>query len=231
MDYPLQPGAPRFSVAEALRLYQNEPLGIRLFVRARRLLTPLERIAAHVPAEGDVLDLGCGHGLFSLALGLADPQRRILGLDPSPAKIEVARRVGQVLPNVTFQLGSIEAAAEQAFGVIAVLDVLYLLPRHDKVALIQGCRRALSPDGVLLVKTNDTHPRWKYAITRLQEWVMTRSGLTLGHGGLHFLSCQANLALLQAAGFAARVVHLPHWTPYPHVLFVARPSARLQAET
>ncbi|MBI4495172.1 MAG: class I SAM-dependent methyltransferase [Chloroflexi bacterium] len=215
---------PKSKIRTALRLYEGESPGIRLFVRARHLLAPLEQIAASVPPQGNVLDVGCGHGLFSLLLALVWPDRHILGVDPSPAKIEVARRVGRALPNVEFRLGSVEAAGERAFQAVALLDVLYLLPPEQKLRLLRGCRQALAPSGVLLVKTNDTHPAWKFALTRFQEWAMTSLGLTLGHGGLSFQPCEANRQLLRQAGFDAQVRHLRHWSPYPHVLFTARPS-------
>ena len=208
----------------ARRLYADESLGTRLFVFARCALAPLAAIAACVPRQGAVLDVGCGHGLFSLALAAADPGRRILGVDPSPAKISVAARVGRAFKNVEFREALVETLAEESFAAVTVLDVLYLLPDAQKKSLLGACRRLLAPDGVLVLKTNDTHPAWKYQVARAQERAMTALGLTLGTGALHFRSCTENAALLRASGFAPEIHHLAHWTPYPHTLFVARPT-------
>jgi 2-polyprenyl-3-methyl-5-hydroxy-6-metoxy-1,4-benzoquinol methylase len=215
---------PASSISDVLRLYAGESAGIRLFVRLRHLLAPLARVASEVPSDVDVLDVGCGHGLFSLLLALANPARRVVGVDPSPAKIGVAQRVGRPVPNVEFRLGSVEAA-RGPFGAIAINDVLYLLPPEAKLKVLRACRDVIAPGGTLLLKTNDTHPAWKFGIARLQEQAMTGLGLTLGHGGLHFYSCLQNQWLLDQASFHAEVVHLRHWSPYPHTLFVARPSA------
>ncbi len=208
----------------ARRLYADEALGTRLFVLARRLLAPLATIARHVPLQGPVLDVGCGHGLMSLALACADPTRRVVGIDPSPAKIDVARRAGRPFGNLDFRAEFVEAVTGEAFAAITVLDVLYLLPDAQKRSLLAACRRLLRSDGVLVLKTNDTHPAWKYAVARAQEKAMTGAGLTLGTGELHFRSCAQNAALLRDAGFVANTHHLAHWTPYPHTLFVARPA-------
>ncbi len=208
--------------AAARKLYRGEAGGTRAFVLARHVLAPLAAVAARVPADGAVLDVGCGHGLFSLALASADPARRIVGIDPSPAKIAVARRAGKGFPSVEFREALVQAVTGERFEAIAVLDVLYLLPDHLKRSLLDACRKLLAPAGVLLLKTNDTHPAWKYAVARAQEKVMTGIGLTLGTGGLHFRSCAENAALLRGAGFAPEIHHLAHWSPYPHTLFVAR---------
>jgi 2-polyprenyl-6-hydroxyphenyl methylase/3-demethylubiquinone-9 3-methyltransferase len=214
---------PAADFAAARRLYAGEPLGTRLFVLARRMLAPLPAIAARVPPAGAILDVGCGHGLFSLALAAVEPHRRIVGIDPSPAKISVAARACRALHNVEFREGVVESIQGESFSAIVVLDVLYLLPDSRKKSLLDACRRLLAPGGALVLKTNDTHPAWKYFIARTQERLMTGAGLTLGTGELHFRSCAENAALLRAAGFAAEIHHLAHWTPYPHTLFVARP--------
>jgi 2-polyprenyl-6-hydroxyphenyl methylase/3-demethylubiquinone-9 3-methyltransferase len=193
-------------------------------VRARHLLAPLDRIASYVPPVGQVLDVGCGHGLFACALALEAPRRGVRGVDPSAAKIAVARAVSGHLPNLRFQQGTLEQVAGGPVDVITILDVLYLLPPADKRALLGRCRALLGPDGLLLLKTNDTAPAWKFAVTRAQEAAMTGLGLTMGRG-LHFFSQRQHLELLRAVGFDAYVVRLDGWWPYPHRLFVCRPAA------
>jgi 2-polyprenyl-6-hydroxyphenyl methylase/3-demethylubiquinone-9 3-methyltransferase len=170
-----------------------------------------------------VLDVGCGHGLFASLLALQTPARQVVGVDPMASKIAVAQRVARTLPNVTFHTGSAADVADGPYDVVTILDVLYLLPRPAKLALLQCCRALLAPDGLLLLKTNDKRPRWKYLWARSEEQLMTGLGLTKGQG-LYFLSAAENRALLAEAGFEARVVRLDNWLPYPHVLFVAHPS-------
>ena len=208
-------------MARALALYATEPVSVRLHVHARHWLCPLERIAAQVPPHGRVLDVGCGHGLFGNLLALASPAREIEGVDPMASKIAVARRVAGALPNVHYHVGSADDVDGQ-YDVVTILDVLYLLPPAAKRDLLRRCRALLAPQGLLLLKTNDTRPRWKYLVARLQEEAMTRAGLTLGRG-LYFLSREQNAALLELAGFRPEIRLLRAWLPYPHVMFVSRP--------
>ena len=210
------------AISAATALYRNEPAGIRAFVQARRWLAPVGAIVRRVPATGSVLDVGCGHGLFSLILASADPARRIVGVDPSPAKMAVAMRVGRPFPNLTFRQEPIDAIGDERFAAILILDVLYLLPPALKLDLLTACRRRLAAGGVLLVKTNDTTPAWKYRIARAQESAMTALGLTMGGGELYFLSARENAAMIERAGFTVEIERLSHWTPYPHMLMRAR---------
>ena len=233
---PVQHAGRTLPAAVALRRslarYDRQPLGIRAFVRARHVLAPLARVLAAVPPAGRVLDVGCGHGLFTNALALGSPARAVLGIDPSGVKVNVARasaaddpRLGiPSIPNVGYEQGVVQDVAERGFDAITILDVLYLLPLDEKRAVLRACRERIAPDGVLVLKTNDTRPAWKYRVARLQEHLMTGIGLTLGGHGLHFLGREENAALLEEAGFAPRTVVLPTLLPYPHVMFVSRPA-------
>ena len=211
------------NAARVLGLYRDQTMGIRLFVRARHLLCPMERIEVLLPREGRVLEVGCGHGLFTNLLAVASPGRSVLGVDPAPAKIQVAERAALSLPNVSYQNGYVADVPEYGFDAVAILDVLYLLPPADKEDVVRRCFELLRPGGVFILKTNDTAPRWKYRITILQEQAMTGLRLTMGGHGLHFYSQDQNTALLHAADFVVeRIVELNSWLPYPHVAFVAR---------
>ncbi len=214
---------PDAAIRASLARYRREPFGIRAFVRARHLLAPSRRILAEVPESGRVLDVGCGHGLFANALALGSSGREVLGVDPSAAKIAVARRSGKGLVNVRFVEGTVQDLPEREFDAITILDVLYLLPVAEKLAVLRACRERIAPGGTLVLKANDTRPAWKYHVARLQEQLMTGLGLTMGHG-LHFLSREQNAAILELAGFQPRTVVIPTWLPYPHVMFVSAPA-------
>src|SRR4051794_33477705 len=117
--------SPPAAIRRSLGRYRGQPLGIRGFVLARHLLAPLARVVAAVPSAGRILDVGCGHGLFSNALALGSPARQVLGVDPSGAKVAVARASSAGLPNVRYLQGTVQQVDEQGFDAITILDVLY----------------------------------------------------------------------------------------------------------
>ncbi|HEX9017101.1 MAG TPA: methyltransferase domain-containing protein [Chloroflexota bacterium] len=201
-------------------MYDDQPAGIRAFVRARHLLCPLSDIEAQVPRAGRILDLGCGHGLFSALMALASPERSILGVDPSAAKLHVATTLAKKLPNASFFQGTVEDVQDSGFDAVTIMDVLYLLPVPEKLKILRRCHELLRPGGRLVLKTNDTHPAWKFRWAWLQEVAMTRVGLTMGDHALYFISCDETVELLKEAGFERiEVTHLPFLLPYPHTLF------------
>ncbi len=53
---------------------------------------PLARIESLLPRGGSVLDVGCGHGVFSLYAALRSSSRVVTGVDIDAAKIELGRR-------------------------------------------------------------------------------------------------------------------------------------------
>ncbi len=204
----------------ALRLFDDQPLGIRWFVRTRNLLCPMCDVEAEVPHQGRILEVGCGHGLFSAVLAVSSSKRSIIGVDPSGAKIDVASRMGRRLPNAEFLQGTIDDVQEDGLAGIAIIDVLYLLPVEEKLRILRRCRELLAQDGRLVLKTNDTHPVWKYRWAWFEEWLMTTVGLTMNGGALHFISCTETTRLLHEAGFKdVKVKHLTSLLPYPHTLF------------
>jgi 2-polyprenyl-6-hydroxyphenyl methylase/3-demethylubiquinone-9 3-methyltransferase len=106
------------------------------------------------------------------------------------------------------------------YAAITVADVFYLIPPDGQRRLLAACHRLLGAGGLFLWKSQVRRPRWKYAITRGQEWLMTQLGPTQGHG-LHFLDTDESLDALRAAGFAAVARPLRSWRPYTDVLFIA----------
>ncbi len=139
-----------------------------------------------------------------------------------PPRSTLRVRSSRGLQNIEYRLGTIDRIAERDFQAICILDVLYLLPDEKKLEVLQACRDRLDADGVLLLKTNDTRPRWKYAVVRTEEELMVRAiGFTYG-GEVHFRGVPRYLELLRQAGFDAQVISLDSWLPVPHRLFLAQ---------
>lgn len=209
-----------------LALYDASPASERLFVRARAFLSDLAVIERHAPPAGALLDLGCGHGLVTNLLALGSPAREVRGIDIDAGKVAAARRTIGGRPNVYFDVADATAFGGGPYAAITVADVFYLIPPDDQRRLLRSCARMLAPDGVLLWKSQVRRPRWKYALTRGQEWLMTRLGPTHGRG-LHFLDTDESLDALREAGLRAVALPLRSWRPYTDVLFIGhKPSWR-----
>ncbi|MEU5622231.1 class I SAM-dependent methyltransferase [Streptomyces tendae] len=107
------------------------------------------RLASWLPAPpGDVLDLGCGTG--SLSLLAAEQGHRVIGVDLSPAMVELARSklAGR---DAVFLTGDAAAppVGEQRFDAVLVRHVLWTLP--DPGRALRHWRQLLRPRGRLVL--------------------------------------------------------------------------------
>jgi 2-polyprenyl-6-hydroxyphenyl methylase/3-demethylubiquinone-9 3-methyltransferase len=207
---------------KALRRYGTAPFGVRLHTRLRAWTCPLEALLGRLAPEGRLLDVGCGHGLLSIAAGERYPETSVLGVDPSEAKIRWARVGARELGNVRFVCGTLDSI-DGEFDAAAVIDVLYLVSRQDWRGFLSTCRQRLRPGGQLLLKEVDVRPRWKFLRCVAQETLSVRLlGITLGRS-LAFLERQSMKRLLDEVGFGD-VEHADLGRGYmtPHVLYLAR---------
>ncbi len=207
---------------QLMAAYAHLPAGERWFVKLRLLLSDLQFVESFLPKSGLIVELGCGHGLFSILAALRSSQRQVIGIDLSPRKIAAARKTRHP-PNVTFELGdAVSYRPPQPADAVAIVDVLYLMEVQLQRRVLENAYECLKPGGVLVCKAQETRPRWKYWWTFLQEWFMTSLGLTLRPGrGLHFLPRDRALSMLREIGFSARALEMPSLRPYSDVLYVA----------
>jgi 2-polyprenyl-6-hydroxyphenyl methylase/3-demethylubiquinone-9 3-methyltransferase len=202
-----------------LALYDPLPLKERLFVRARLLLSDLGHLERYVPPAGAVIDIGCGHGLVGNLLALTAPARQVLGIDIDAHKIAAARRTVGSRTNIRFEVGDAADLPAGSYRAATIADVMYLIPPPGQRAILRSIAGALEPGGVLVWKSQIRRPRWKYAITYGQEWLMTTLGPTHG-AGLFFLDREESLAALRDAGLRPAAVPMPSLRPYTDILFL-----------
>ncbi len=147
-----------------------------------------------LPAQAQVLDLGCGTGKFLNRLAARFPDLRGLGLDLSPVMLRQARRKNQHHPRLIFCPGNAEsipsgdakgtASAARQFD--AVFNTISFLHYPDPQRVFQEIARVLRPQGKFYLA--DYSPR------------CLGSSLSLTPGGLKFYSAQKRQELAQTSG-------------------------------
>jgi ubiquinone/menaquinone biosynthesis C-methylase UbiE len=147
---------------ERLAREYEELSATRQFESGKHLLARL----AIAPGER-VLDVGCGTGLLAQRLSdLVGPAGTVLGLDPLPHRIELARR--KTRPNLSFDVGDandLSMLAQSLFDVVVLNAVFHWLP--EKMGPLRQFARVLRRGGRLGISTGLKGHR-----TPLQEAMM-----------------------------------------------------------
>jgi 2-polyprenyl-3-methyl-5-hydroxy-6-metoxy-1,4-benzoquinol methylase len=198
----------------------------RVHLSIRWLLCPMLRIAEYVPRDGVIVDVGCGHGLFTQLLARQSSARQLIGFDLDAAKIGLAQQLAAAsagLPNVSFRVEDVSQATVPPATAVTILDVFYLVPYAAQEQLLRDCAAKLKSGGVIVLKEIAESPRWKYAANWLEESLMVRVlGLTAGQGQFYFRTRADWQALLGRLGLQVETIAIDRGYYHSHVLFVAR---------
>ena len=209
-----------------LARYDGESTGTRFHTRVRWRSCPFEAVASAVPTAGRILEIGCGHGLFSTYLALASADRTVLGTDVDGDKIHAAQRAAAGIDNLEFRPDEPGAFPLGPWDAVCIVDVLYLIDRQGERALLASAAEHLAPGGVLVVKEMGTAPRWKFRWMALQERLSVQVlKITAGHD-LTFVPPDELAQWMRQAGLIDvehRPLHRGHL--HPHHLVVARKPA------
>jgi 2-polyprenyl-3-methyl-5-hydroxy-6-metoxy-1,4-benzoquinol methylase len=177
------------SQAGVLGHYRKAPLSARVFLSLRWRLTPYERMASELPESGKILDMGCGHGLLSLAAALASPAREVIGTDHDEARISVAAEAARGLRNLRYERRSLletaELAPASAYAGVTLIDVMHYFPPEAQEKILDGAARLLAPGGVVLLREVDPSPSLASSWNRCYERLATSVGFTRADGQKH----------------------------------------------
>ena len=184
----------------------------------------LEEIEQYLPDQGEILDLGCGFGLFALYMALCKPNAHVVGLDINAPRLHTACGAAQKLgiQNVTFRQQDLrDWKPEESITGAYALDVFHHIPPESGNRLLRDLSARLLPGGRFLLKDIDTSPRSMLWFTYLLDVLMSP------RDDFHYRSAGAWQRQLHASGFDP--IHLHYlWDilPYPHILMICgKPTA------
>ena len=203
-------------IARALPPIERAYANVRFTILRPKLLSVMDLLLA---AEGRILDVGCGFGLFAAYFGQTEPRRRIVGVDPNARRIALAERVASELglSSHEFHVGDVRTVGvEGPFDAAYVLDVMHHLPKDDQVRVLARLRSVLVPGGILLLKDITTEPRFGLLFTEVLDRVMVGWNEPLSYR--HHREWGQ---ILKDLGFKVRMVRVPDVLPYPHVVIAA----------
>lgn len=111
----------------------------------------------HLQPTWNVVDVGCGIGIFAENVARKFPSSKIIGIDLSEKNIEYAEETVQ-LPNVIFRAASVttqfDVVRELTAGTVdafCLIDVIEHIPEHERMVTLSKMAEIASPSGILIL--------------------------------------------------------------------------------
>jgi 2-polyprenyl-3-methyl-5-hydroxy-6-metoxy-1,4-benzoquinol methylase len=181
-------------IAQIAGHYASAGAWDRFHVKQRLRFFPHDVLLPHLPQQGSLLDIGCGFGLLGWFLARERPRLVYYGADIDTHKVELARasftgRAGA--RNVHLYAGDVLTWSErpERFSVVAILDVLLLLPMELQRQMFEFACRVLEdgPDARIVLKVQPYMRGRALLRTFIQENIMVNLlRKTKTSGALHF---------------------------------------------
>jgi SAM-dependent methyltransferase len=141
------------------------------------------QVAAHLPANAVVIDLGCGPGLFLRDLGARHPQMRLYGYDVTPAMVAHAQHMVTTGSKPTFAVHDVTTQslphADGTVHLVVMTSVLHVI--DEPLPVLADIRRVLASSGLFMLHDWVRHPLSDYLAWR-QERMQEDPETALSHG-------------------------------------------------
>jgi len=202
---------PFTDAATVARYAENTPRKVPGYADLHRMAMLL--LAERAPQDAEILVYGAGGGLELKAFAEAQPGWRFVGVDPSTAMLDLARKVlGPLLTRADLRQGYTEAAPQGPFDGAACLLTLHFLQRDERLAVLRDIRRGMKP-GARLVIAHHSYPEggkpvdWLarstlFADRGVQDVAGASRSAQMMSRQLPILSAVEEEALLEHAGFS-----------------------------
>jgi 2-polyprenyl-3-methyl-5-hydroxy-6-metoxy-1,4-benzoquinol methylase len=167
-------------VLSAKRLFSDSSLTSTV-QRYRPFICPFAELIEPVPGGSNVLDIGCGAGLYLGLLASLGRIREGIGFDASPSAIAAAQRMSQKVVPVRLDfrhLGVDEKWPDGRFDVVSLIDVMHHVPKLVRADVIRLAADRVRPGGLFIYKDMVRRPLWRAAANRAHDLVMARQWIS-----------------------------------------------------
>lgn len=183
-------------------------------------LYPIDLLKAILPADGVILDLGCGEGMLTNLLAKNLAGARFRGIDTDFPKIELALR--NAPPNASFICEDINKCEYPPSAAAIFNDVLHHRDDAEQSRMLAKAFALLDDDGILILKEVDARD----AADRL--WTRYWDRKLYPNDSLNFHTSDQWVRILNQAGFRLLAIHrVTHPWPAARTIFVATKRPQL----
>lgn len=176
-----------------------------------------------IPKDGNIIDLGCGRGLASMVLKIANPQLNITGIDWDNEKLNIARKIST---NNNLNINFVEhdifefQPGNQLYNMIICFDLLHYLPVNKQDDFINYWAQFIDVNGCFLIRDFDTDQGLRSMITNLGERIFTKINFNKG-AGIYPRSMSEIKDIFEKKGFTVQLI--PSWgnTPFSNMLLIS----------
>ncbi|ELR71286.1 hypothetical protein C900_02901 [Fulvivirga imtechensis AK7] len=154
-----------------------------------------------IPRECRVVDLGCGYGMMSYALGLSAGTREIFAVDYDKNKIQVARNCPVKPDNITFVDGDVVDIECGEADVFIISDVLHYLQKDEQQKVLKKMARLTRPGGKIIIRDGDGEKTDKHKSTKLTEFFSVGIGFNKTRNEMNYISGEMIRKFAGAHGF------------------------------
>jgi SAM-dependent methyltransferase len=203
-------------------VFTEGPLLQRVLQHHRHRIAPIARCVELIPRGCDVLDIGCGGGLFLACLASAGRIGQGHGIDASASAIATAQAAALRLramgsaARLEFEHRSVEdGLPDRLYGAVAMLDVMHHIPPAAQQQAFTDALARVRPGGIFLYKDMCDAPFWRRGMNRLHDLALARQWISE-------LPIERADAWAAAAGFSSDLAEARDILWYGHEIRVYR---------
>lgn len=201
---------------EIKQYYTNCKLFTNLFIWARCRIAPFEKIIKYTPEKGNIIDIGCGYGMFSNYMSLKRPKCNILGIDFNKKRIDENNKTIGNRKNIRYECTDVKNLKLNSCDVICIIDLMHHIDFNKQEELLKECYQKLKKGGKLIFKEIDKKPLWMYLCNTIHDTIMN-----IGEK-IYYRSSEEHCSLLQNIGFIIKEKENMYKTYLPHYLLEAQ---------